>query len=118
MSVLLTLALPQLGRRNLALGGSTGVVDSIIAFRSFSGSLDKDREAAGQWDLKRTQEFKKGMASTAGSGVEFEQDLNTARGLGLATFFGGVHLLLAPFPWQLRAGSVRMIMTAPEMLVW
>ena len=34
------------------------------------------------------------------------------------TLFGGVHLLLAPFPWQLRAGSVRMALTAPEMVVW
>ena len=34
------------------------------------------------------------------------------------TLFGGVHLLLAPFPWQLRSGSVRMALTAPEMVVW
>ena len=34
------------------------------------------------------------------------------------TLVGGVHLLLAPFPWQLGTGSVRMALTAPEMAVW
>ena len=58
------------------------------------------------------------MARTADSGVETNFDTQTTRGLGLMTLFGGVHLLLAPFPWQLRAGSVRMALTAPEMVVW
>ena len=58
------------------------------------------------------------MAKTADSGVETNFDTQSTRGLGLMTLFGGVHLLLAPFPWQLRAGSVRMALTAPEMVVW
>jgi hypothetical protein len=31
---------------------------------------------------------------------------------------GAVHLLLAPFPWQLASGSLRMLMVAPEMVYW
>ncbi len=56
--------------------------------------------------------------ATAASGVETNIDTHTTRGMGLMTLVGGVHLLLAPFPWQLGAGSVRMVLTAPEMVVW
>ena len=79
---------------------------------------NKDTEAAGEWDLQRVDQFRQGMATAAGSGVETNFDTQSTRGLGLMTLFGGVHLLLAPFPWQLRAGSVRMALTVPEMVVW
>jgi hypothetical protein len=32
--------------------------------------------------------------------------------------FGFVHLMYAPFPWHLAKGSLRMLLTAPEMLWW
>jgi hypothetical protein len=82
------------------------------------GSLNQDTQTVEKWDLKRTETFRQDMATTAGSGVESSHDLHTTRGLGLATLVGGVHLLLAPFPWQLRGGSLRMVLTTPEMVVW
>jgi hypothetical protein len=31
---------------------------------------------------------------------------------------GAAHLLLAPFPWQLLGGSVRLLLVAPETVYW
>jgi hypothetical protein len=38
--------------------------------------------------------------------------------LALAVVVGWAHLLLAPFPWQLDGGSLRMLLTTPELAVW
>src|SRR5271157_1147340 len=116
--ILISLALPHLGRRSFSVGAAIGVVAIAIPLLYSVGALDKDTEAAGEWDLQRADQFRQGMARTADSGVETDFDTQTTRGLGLMTVFGGVHLLLAPFPWQLGAGSVRMALTAPEMAVW
>lgn len=116
--ILITLALPHLRRRKYAIGGAIGVVAIAIPLLSSVGALNKDTETAAEWDLRRVEDFKRGMATTANSGVETNFDTQTTRGLGLMTVFGGVHLLLAPFPWQLKAGSLRMALTAPEMVVW
>src|SRR5271157_1182111 len=116
--ILITLALPHLGRRKFSAGAAIGVVAIAIPVLSAVGALDKDTEAAGEFDLQRVDQFRQGMAKTADSGVETNFDTQSTRGLGLMTLFGGVHLLLAPFPWQLRAGSVRMALTAPEVVVW
>jgi hypothetical protein len=80
--------------------------------------MSQHAEEYSKWDLKRVSQFRQGMVKSADSGVETGQDLQTAQGLGLATLAGGMHLLLAPFPWQLGAGSLRMALTAPEMVVW
>src|SRR5262249_20005849 len=49
---------------------------------------------------------------------ENNYDLNSTSGLALSLLIGGAHMLLAPFPWQLGGGSLRMLLTAPELLVW
>jgi hypothetical protein len=116
--ILITLALPHLSRRKFSAGAAIGVVAIAIPVLSSVGALNKDTETAGEFDLQRVDQFRQGMVKTADSGVETHFDTQTTRGLGLMTLFGGVHLLLAPFPWQLRAGSVRMALTAPEMVVW
>ena len=116
--ILITLALPHLRRRRFSIGAAIGVVAIAIPILSSVGALKRDTEDAGKWDLQRVDQFRQGMAKTADSGVETNFDTQTTRGMGLMTLFGGVHLLLAPFPWQLRSGSVRMALTTPEMVVW
>jgi hypothetical protein len=118
LTVLISLVLPHFGRRRVSLGGAVGVVVVALPLLSSVGSLSRHAEEYSEWDLKRVSQFRQGMVKTASSGVETGSDLQTARGLGLATLSGGMHLLLAPFPWQLRAGSLRMALTAPEMIVW
>src|SRR5207248_4980699 len=56
-------------------------------------------------------------AGSTNSGVETGQDVRTASGLTMQTAIGAAHLLLAPFPWQM-GGSVRMLMTLPELIYW
>ena len=116
--ILITLALPHLRRRKFSAGAAIGVVAIAIPVLYSVGALNKDTETAGEFDLQRVDQFRQGMAKGADSGVETNFDTQTTRGLGLMTLVGEVHLLLAPFPWQLRAGSVRMALTAPEMVVW
>jgi hypothetical protein len=44
--------------------------------------------------------------------------LKTTGGLVLGSLDGAAHLLLAPFPWHLGGGSLRMLLTMPELAVW
>jgi hypothetical protein len=116
--ILITLLLPRLLRRTFRLGAAIGVVGIAIPILSSVGALNRETKPAWEWDLQRVDEFRRGMAKSALSGVESNFDTQTTLGLGLMTLFGGVHVLLAPFPWQLMAGSARMVLTAPEMVVW
>ena len=115
--IVMTVAVPSFRRREFSIGAAIGVVVLAIPILTSIGALDGNTEFAGEWDLSRADQFRQGMAAAA-SGVETNFDMQTTRGLGLMTLVGGVHLLLAPFPWQLGAGSVRMALTAPEMAVW
>jgi hypothetical protein len=116
--ILITLLLPHLLRRKVTVGAAIGVVAIAIPLLSSVGGLDRDMEVAGEWDLQRVDQFRKGMVKSANSGVESNFDTQTTQGLGLMTLFGGVHVLLAPFPWQMVGVSARMVLTAPEMVVW
>jgi hypothetical protein len=118
LTVLFCLALPHLGRRSMALGGAIAVVIVALPLLSSVGNMSRQADEYSKWDLNRVTQFRQGMVKTADSGVDTGQDLQTSRGLGLAMLAGGLHLLLAPFPWQMRAGSLRMALTAPEMIVW
>jgi hypothetical protein len=116
--ILITLLLPHLLRRKVTVGAAIGVVAIAISLLSSVGGLDRDMKVAGEWDLQRVDQFRKGMVKSANSGVESNFDTQTTQGLGLMTLFGGVHVLLAPFPWQMVGVSARMVLTAPEMVVW
>jgi hypothetical protein len=116
--ILITLLLPPLLRRKFTVRAAIGVVAIAIPLLSSVGALNRYTKLAGEWDLQRVDQFRQGMAKSADSGVESNFDTQTTRGLGSMTLFGGVHILLAPFPWQVMAGSARMVLTAPEMVVW
>ena len=53
--ILITLALPHLRRRRFSAGAAIGVVAIAIPVLSSVGALNKDTEAAGEFDLQRTQ---------------------------------------------------------------
>src|SRR5262249_37896257 len=57
-------------------------------------------------------------AAEQGSGVQSDFDLHTPQGFGGAMAFGMVHVLFAPFPWQMAGGSFRMLLVAPETVFW
>jgi 4-amino-4-deoxy-L-arabinose transferase-like glycosyltransferase len=84
-----------------------------------SGYLARDEAYLERFtQLKEIERFRTNVAIGYGSGVESGYDLGSPTGLGMAIMVGGAHLLLAPFPWQLGGGSLRMLLTAPELAIW
>lgn len=70
------------------------------------------------YDIDFIQRFRYNIAVDTGSGVMTGYDMTTTRGFGIGTAVGAAHVLLAPFPWQLASGSLRLIIVAPEMVYW
>jgi hypothetical protein len=50
--------------------------------------------------------------------VLLQYDLRSWPGILGSVVVGATHLLLAPFPWQLAGGSMRMLLTIPDVVVW
>jgi hypothetical protein len=117
-AVALSLVIPQFNKRKITLGSALGLAAIILPIVTMSGVLVKSEAEIEKFDIKRIENFRKDVAVGSGSGVKSSYDLRTPVGFGMATFVGGAHLLLAPFPWELGGGSVRMALTLPELLVW
>lgn len=119
-AVLLTLILPQFSRRKITIGSGLAIAGLVIPLIIASGVLVKHEAIMERFDLQGIQRYRRNLATGegGGSGVNTGFDMNTPTGFGLATAVGAAHLLLAPFPWQLGGGSVRMLLTLPELLVW
>lgn len=95
----------------------SGIVVGIALVASMG--LLAQREARFElYDIEFVQAFRYNIADAAGSGVYVPLDVTTSTGFGVATLVGAAHLLLAPFPWQLFAGSVRMLLVGPEAVYW
>lgn len=119
-AVLLTLLLPQFSRRKFTFGTAAGIAALVIPLLFYSGILAQHESELEKFDLQRIQDFRRNVSTGAGggSGVKQSYDLRTPGGFVMGTAVGGAHLLLAPFPWQLGGGSLRLIFTLPELLVW
>jgi hypothetical protein len=103
-------------RKNRMLQGL--VVGTVIVFLLTSTGLMAGSEAhLENFDTRFVQQFRVGVAS-GGSGVQNNFDPGTPSGFVLGLLFGGAHLLLAPFPWQLGGGSARLLLTLPELTIW
>ena len=86
-----------------------------------TGLLARHEASFKQFDLERAQEIRSFSAgnnqSGTGSGVS-TGDVRNYNGLAYGMTVGGAHLLLAPFPWELGGGSLRMLLTFPELVYW
>jgi hypothetical protein len=67
-------------------------------------------------NLQRIQRSRLDAASSADSGFGRDVDVSTTGGALMSIPVGVLYLLFAPFPWQL--GSLRQMLTLPEMVVW
>jgi hypothetical protein len=65
---------------------------------------------------EQLQRMRSNAAQSAQSGFGGDSDVSTASGAITALPIGFTYLMLAPFPWQF--GSVRQMLTLPEMVVW
>jgi hypothetical protein len=117
-AVALALMMPQFGKKKLSVGSAIGVAACVLPIVMMSSVLVSSEAQMERFDLKRIQKFREDIAVGAGSGVTSSYDFNSPTGLAAATFVGGSYLMLAPFPWQLGGGSLRMALTTPELIVW
>jgi hypothetical protein len=122
----MALAIPHIGAR-IGKGNSSfktalaalALAVLVAPLAISSGFLARNEASLERFSqLKEIATFKNNVATGYGSGVESDYDLNSATGLAMAIGVGWAHLLLAPFPWQLRGGSLRMLLTTPELVVW
>jgi Dolichyl-phosphate-mannose-protein mannosyltransferase len=125
-AAVMALMIPQIGARIGKSGSSfktalaaLAVVAMVGPLAVYSGYLARNEAAFEAYtQMKEIEMFRKNVATGYGSGVESEYDLNSPTGLAMAVGVGWAHLLLAPFPWQLSGGSLRMLLTTPELVVW
>lgn len=118
IAIFATILLPEIGKRSK----STWITLPILLLFTLplaisTGMIARTEAQIEEYDLKRVQQFRSDISVGQGSGVTTDYNLSTSSGFTIATITGALHLLLAPFPWQLR-GSLRMIFTLPEMLFW
>ena len=67
-------------------------------------------------NLQRLQRSRLDAATSAESGFGRDVDVSTTGGALMSIPTGVLYLLFAPFPWQL--GSLRQMLTLPEMVAW
>jgi hypothetical protein len=120
-AVLLTLLLPVLVQGR-GLGAVVALAALLVPLVVGTGLYARHEAEREQFTLDRVQRFREdvstgGERSGAGSGVA-TADVRTTPGLVQGVAIGGAHLLLAPFPWQLGGGSLRMVLTLPELVFW
>jgi hypothetical protein len=114
----LTLILPKVGQTKSSYKSALAIAALIIPLAVSSGILARSEAEFERFDLEQIQRFRENVADGTGSGVKSGYDVRTTSGFVIGTAVGAAHLLLAPFPWQLGGGSMRMVLTLPELLVW
>jgi len=116
-AVVFSLLLPHLNRRRMSIGSALVVVLFFVPLLLLSGVLIRHEARFDRFDANFIRTYRHGLTVGAGSGVETNYDLRTNQGLTMAALTGGAYLLLAPFPWEL-GGSLRKMLTTPELFVW
>src|SRR5215510_10242871 len=117
-AAMIALIIPQLGKRTSSIHSGILIGLLVIPLAISSGILARSQATIEAFDLERIQRFRRDVSFGSGSGIRSNYDLRTPSGLVLGTAVGAAHLFLAPFPWQLGGGSLRMLGTVPELLVW
>jgi len=89
-------------------------VTMTLAYFGVSHYATEQLEVYGSAD--QLQRMRADAAQSAESGYGRDVDVSTTSGALSAVPLGLTYLLLAPFPWQF--GSLRQMLTLPEMIVW
>jgi 4-amino-4-deoxy-L-arabinose transferase-like glycosyltransferase len=120
-AVLLSLIIPQFGKRKITVGSGLLFGAIIISLIVGTGIFAQHEAQFQSFDVERIATFRRNVSegsTGARSGVKMDYDMKTPTGFATGTLIGSVYFLLAPFPWQLTGGSTRMLLTAPEVFVW
>lgn len=109
-----------LGRRRLSAKSFARQFIIMITIGVVLGYFGVSRYASAQFEtfgsLRSLQIMRQDAARSAQSGFGEDVDVSTPGGVLGAIPLGFSYLLLAPFPWQF--GSLRALITLPEMIVW
>ena len=109
-----------LGRRPLSAKSFARQFIIMITIGVVLGYFGVSRYASAQFEtfgsLRSLQVMRQDAARSAQSGFGEDVDVSTPGGALGAIPLGASYLLLAPFPWQF--GSLRALITLPEMIVW
>ncbi len=109
-----------LGRRPLSAKSFARQFIIMITIGVVLGYFGVSRYASAQFEtfgsLRNLQVMRQDAARSAQSGFGEDVDVSTPAGALGAIPLGLSYLLFAPFPWQF--GSLRALITLPEMIVW
>ncbi len=123
-TLILSLVIPLIFRskfRNLfiAIGILISPLVFIVTYRSAISELNQIQAEQAR---KLLANYSKGFGASSNmqlsSNVENPFDITKTSQILPGLIFGLIHLMYAPFPWQIVKGSTRMILTTPEMLWW
>ncbi|HET9529637.1 MAG TPA: glycosyltransferase family 39 protein [Blastocatellia bacterium] len=120
-AVTVALILPNFKKGKFSVASALGVAAVIIPLFTLSGVLVRHEAEFERFDINRIEKFRGDISqgTGAGSGVRQDYDLDDPAQFATAALVGGAYILFAPFPWQLLAGgSTRMLLTAPEVIIW
>jgi hypothetical protein len=90
------------------------VLGTALAFFGVARYASMQIDTYGSFRM--LQVMRSDAAQSAASGFGQDIDVSTPEGALSAIPVGLAYLLLAPFPWQF--GSVRQMITLPEMMIW
>jgi len=90
------------------------VLGTALAFFGVARYASMQIDAYGSFRM--LQVMRSDAAQSAASGFGQDVDVSTPEGALSAIPIGLAYLLLAPFPWQF--GSLRQMITLPEMMIW
>jgi hypothetical protein len=117
-AIAVVLAMPGGTPRNATRWSVFSLATFIVAIAGIALILANSQTRIDKFDLDFVQQFRHDIAQGTGSGVELDVDMRTTAGFSVGTLVGAAHLLLAPFPWQLGSGTLRMLLTTPELVYW
>jgi hypothetical protein len=115
--VVIAISVPRVGGRVSAQNSRVVVWALMIPVLALTGFMLQKEAQLERFNLDYVDRFRESAAKEA-SGVRVDTDLRTPTGFTVTLLVGVLHLMLAPFPWQLAGGSLRMLLVGPELLLW
>jgi hypothetical protein len=118
-TIAVTVVLTQVDWRKIRPTQARWIAVGAVIILAGAALLLVQRDARFEvYTLDYAQHFRHAVTIGQGSGVQVDYDLSTPTGLAFSLLVGSTYLLLAPFPWQLTGGSMRMLLTGPEVVAW
>lgn len=97
------------------------LISPVVFLLAYQSAIDEITEIKNE-QTRRLMSYRSGFGQgdnmQTSSNVDNPFDITQTSQLIPGFLFGFVHLMFAPLPWHLARGSLRMLLTAPEMLWW